>query len=317
MAGRSCSRPAAASAASAGSPTPRTATSCTCSARCRTASTASTSCSTARTARHPASRPRRSATPARRVTVIGADPDGMNINDGVGSTHLDLARRARRARRRRRRHRPRRRRRPLPRRRRERQDRRRRPDHGDPRRRDEASAAHLVDDTLVATVMSNLGLHRAMARARHPGRRRPRSATATCSRRMTEGGFSLGGEQSGHVIMSEYATTGDGLLTGLHLLGRDGAHRQVARRARLGHDGVPAGARERARRRPLRARRRDEVWRMPSPRSRPSSATPAACCCARPAPSRWCVSWSRPHPPRTRRRHADRLADVVRERLAL
>ena len=35
---------------------------------------------------------------------------------------------------------------------------------------------------------------------------------------MNEGGFSLGGEQSGHVIMSEYATTGDGLLTGLHLV---------------------------------------------------------------------------------------------------
>jgi phosphoglucosamine mutase len=35
---------------------------------------------------------------------------------------------------------------------------------------------------------------------------------------MNEGGYSLGGEQSGHVIMSEYATTGDGLLTGLHLL---------------------------------------------------------------------------------------------------
>ena len=35
---------------------------------------------------------------------------------------------------------------------------------------------------------------------------------------MTEGGYSLGGEQSGHVIMSEYATTGDGLLTGLHLM---------------------------------------------------------------------------------------------------
>jgi len=34
---------------------------------------------------------------------------------------------------------------------------------------------------------------------------------------MNEGGFSLGGEQSGHVIMSDFATTGDGLLTGLHL----------------------------------------------------------------------------------------------------
>ncbi len=84
------SRPsAAASAASSDSPTPRTATSCTCSARCRTASTASTSCSTAPTARPRASRPRRSATPGAKVTVIGADPDGMNINDGVGSTHLE------------------------------------------------------------------------------------------------------------------------------------------------------------------------------------------------------------------------------------
>ena len=34
---------------------------------------------------------------------------------------------------------------------------------------------------------------------------------------MNEGGYSLGGEQSGHVIMSRFATTGDGLLTGLHL----------------------------------------------------------------------------------------------------
>ena len=35
---------------------------------------------------------------------------------------------------------------------------------------------------------------------------------------LAEGGFALGGEQSGHVIMSEYATTGDGVLTGLHLV---------------------------------------------------------------------------------------------------
>ena len=40
---------------------------------------------------------------------------------------------------------------------------------------------------------------------------------------MNEGGFSLGGEQSGHVIMSEYATTGDGLLDGPAPRGRDGA----------------------------------------------------------------------------------------------
>ena len=75
----------------------------------------------------------------------------------------------------------------------------------------------LEDDTLVATVMSNLGLHRAMAA--HGIRC---SQTAVGDRyvleAMDEGGFTLGGEQSGHVIMSEYATTGDGLLTGLHLV---------------------------------------------------------------------------------------------------
>jgi phosphoglucosamine mutase len=75
----------------------------------------------------------------------------------------------------------------------------------------------LKDDTLVATVMSNLGLHRAMSA--HGIRV---ETTAVGDRyvleRMNERGFSLGGEQSGHVIMSEYATTGDGVLTGLHLV---------------------------------------------------------------------------------------------------
>jgi phosphoglucosamine mutase len=65
--------------------------------------------------------------------------------------------------------------------------------------------------------MSNLGLHRAMsAHGIHV------ETTAVGDRyvleRMTEGGFALGGEQSGHVIMSEFATTGDGVLTGLHLV---------------------------------------------------------------------------------------------------
>lgn len=151
-----------------------------------------------------------------RVTVIGADPDGLNINDGVGSTHLDVLAKAVVA-------------------------------HGA-----HVGIAHdgdadrclavdangkvvdgdqimailalsmkqrgmLKDDTLVTTVMSNLGLHRAMDA--HGIRV---ETTAVGDRyvleRMTEGGFSLGGEQSGHVIMSRYATTGDGLLTGLHLV---------------------------------------------------------------------------------------------------
>ncbi|MEI3846847.1 MULTISPECIES: phosphoglucosamine mutase [unclassified Microbacterium] len=151
-----------------------------------------------------------------KVTVIGADPDGLNINDGVGSTHLDLL-----------------------------------AEHvvrvgadvgiahdGDADRclavdaegrivdGDQIMAilavamkerGALKDDTLVATVMSNLGLHRAMDA--HGIRL---ETTAVGDRyvleTMNKHGYSLGGEQSGHVIMSEFATTGDGLLTGLHLV---------------------------------------------------------------------------------------------------
>ncbi|GEP47137.1 phosphoglucosamine mutase [Microbacterium saccharophilum] len=150
-----------------------------------------------------------------RVTVIGADPDGVNINDGVGSTHLDkLAAEVVRT-----------------------------GAHlgiahdGDADRclavdadgkvvdGDQIMAilavamkrrGRLTDDTLVTTVMSNLGLHRAMAA------QGINVVTAAVGDRyvleaMNEGGYALGGEQSGHVIMSEFATTGDGLLTGLHL----------------------------------------------------------------------------------------------------
>lgn len=150
------------------------------------------------------------------VVVIGADPDGMNINDGVGSTHLEPLQRAVR-------------------------------EHGA-----DIGIAHdgdadrclavdadgnvvdgdrimailavsmqergtLTDDTLVVTVMSNLGLRRAMAE------RGIRVVETKVGDRyvleaLAEGGFALGGEQSGHVIMSEFATTGDGVLTGLHLV---------------------------------------------------------------------------------------------------
>ncbi|WP_454114606.1 phosphoglucosamine mutase [Microbacterium lacticum] len=150
-----------------------------------------------------------------KVTVIGADPDGININDGVGSTHLDkLAAEVVRT----------------------------GADVGIAHDGDadrclavDATGAvvdgdkimailalamkrrgHLPADTLVATVMSNLGLHRAMA-----ANGIKVETTAVGDRyvleRMNEGRFGLGGEQSGHVIMSEYATTGDGVLTGLHL----------------------------------------------------------------------------------------------------
>ncbi|HYP73745.1 MAG TPA: phosphoglucosamine mutase [Microbacterium sp.] len=150
-----------------------------------------------------------------KVTVIGADPDGININDGVGSTHLDkLAAEVIRV----------------------------GADVGIAHDGDADrclavdASGNIVDgdqimailavsmkqrgvlfqDTLVATVMSNLGLHRAMsAHGIHV------ETTAVGDRyvleRMTDAGFSLGGEQSGHVIMSRFATTGDGVLTGLHL----------------------------------------------------------------------------------------------------
>jgi phosphoglucosamine mutase len=73
-----------------------------------------------------------------------------------------------------------------------------------------------VDDVLVATVMINLGLKIALRDAGISIRE-----TAVGDRyvleSMREGGFNLGGEQSGHVIFSDYATTGDGVLTGLQL----------------------------------------------------------------------------------------------------
>ncbi len=77
----------------------------------------------------------------------------------------------------------------------------------------------LKNDTVVATVMSNLGFLHAMRRADIAVEQ-----TAVGDRYVLEamgaGGHTLGGEQSGHVIMSEHATTGDGVLTALHLASR-------------------------------------------------------------------------------------------------
>jgi phosphoglucosamine mutase len=77
----------------------------------------------------------------------------------------------------------------------------------------------LVGDTVVATVMANLGFRLALEEA---------SLTVVETgvgdryvlEAMREGGFVLGGEQSGHVILADHATTGDGVLTALHLLAR-------------------------------------------------------------------------------------------------
>lgn len=73
--------------------------------------------------------------------------------------------------------------------------------------------------TLVATVMSNLGLTLAMGR--HGIRvEQTKVGDRYVLESMRAGGFTLGGEQSGHVVLADYATTGDGVLTGLHLMHR-------------------------------------------------------------------------------------------------
>ena len=152
------------------------------------------------------------------VIAIGVDPDGLNINDGCGSTHLaplqaavlehgaDLgfaldgdA------------------------------DRCLAVDHeGNDVDGDQimailalgmAETGHLARNTVVATVMSNLGFVQAM-RAAGIGVRQTKVGDRYVLEAMKVSGYSLGGEQSGHVIMSEYATTGDGILTALHVLQR-------------------------------------------------------------------------------------------------
>ncbi|ETD86792.1 phosphoglucosamine mutase [Rhodobacter capsulatus] len=80
-----------------------------------------------------------------------------------------------------------------------------------------AEAGLLRGGALVATVMSNLGLERFLT-----GRGLALERTAVGDRyvveRMRAGGFNLGGEQSGHIVMTDYATTGDGLMAGLQFL---------------------------------------------------------------------------------------------------
>ncbi|OLT16043.1 phosphoglucosamine mutase [Actinomadura sp. CNU-125] len=150
------------------------------------------------------------------VFTIGTAPDGLNINSGCGSTHLDALRAAVRetgadvgiA------------------------------NDGDADRCLAVTAAgEVVDgdqimailalelretgaltaDTVVATVMSNLGFKLAM---REAGLTVVETAVGDryVLEAMKAGGFVFGGEQSGHVIMLDHATTGDGVLTGLHLL---------------------------------------------------------------------------------------------------
>jgi phosphoglucosamine mutase len=149
------------------------------------------------------------------VVVIGAEPNGLNINDGYGSTHLSALQTA-----------------VL--------------EHGA-----DLGIAHdgdadrclavdhtgaivdgdqimailalslkergqLARNTLVATVMSNLGLKIAM-QENGINMIETKVGDRYVLEEIRAGGYTLGGEQSGHVIFSQYATTGDGILTGLKI----------------------------------------------------------------------------------------------------
>lgn len=80
-----------------------------------------------------------------------------------------------------------------------------------------ADHGRLKKDTIVTTVMSNLGFTKALERK---GLKNIRTQVGDryVSEEMRANGYNLGGEQSGHVIISDYHNTGDGMLTGLHLL---------------------------------------------------------------------------------------------------
>jgi len=78
-------------------------------------------------------------------------------------------------------------------------------------------AGRLAHDAVVVTVMSNQGFHVAMREAGIKVIETP-VGDKYVSAAMRDGGYSLGGEQSGHIIMLDHATTGDGILTSLQLL---------------------------------------------------------------------------------------------------
>ncbi|WP_343116839.1 phosphoglucosamine mutase [Ostreiculturibacter nitratireducens] len=92
-----------------------------------------------------------------------------------------------------------------------------------------AAADRLRGGALVATVMSNLGLERFL---QAKGLRLERTPVGDryVVERMREGGYNLGGEQSGHIVMTDYATTGDGILAALQFL------------AAMAETGLPASA---------------------------------------------------------------------------
>ncbi len=178
-----------------------------------------------------------------------------------------------------------------------------------------AESGHLAKDTVVATVMSNLGFVQAM-KAAGVGVRQTKVGDRYVLEAMKVSGYSLGGEQSGHVIMSEYATTGDGILTALHVLERMAGDRAEPAVAGLGRDPAAAGAGQRAerrqgaRRRGRRPRRGGGRGGGGAGRRRPGPAASLGHRAAGAGDGRG------PHPAEAQA-VADRLADVVRRQLTL
>jgi phosphoglucosamine mutase len=80
-----------------------------------------------------------------------------------------------------------------------------------------SAAGRLAGSAIVATVMSNLGLERYLA-GLGVGLHRTPVGDRYVVERMRAGGFNVGGEQSGHIILSDYVTTGDGLIAALQVL---------------------------------------------------------------------------------------------------
>ena len=76
----------------------------------------------------------------------------------------------------------------------------------------------LKKDTLVVTVMSNIGLKKRMTEL-GINVAETKVGDRYVLEEMLRGGYTLGGEQSGHIIFMDYATTGDGILSALHVLG--------------------------------------------------------------------------------------------------
>ena len=101
-----------------------------------------------------------------------------------------------------------------------------------------AATDRLAHRTLVASVMSNLGLERHLA-AHDIALERAPVGDRYVVERMRTGGFNLGGEQSGHIVMTDYATTGDGLIAGLQFLAAMVEEGRAASDLGAGFDRVP------------------------------------------------------------------------------